>query len=193
MRIEFKKALEYFKELRICVGEELSELALAREWLLHSLHVVQGIVVSEETHVLFVDIAQHLEYHDELVLLVQSCCLLWIVGGPTGLPRGRQWVAALARKQIEVCWLSGFGGRCNRVLPLHAQEHLGQYASDAPHVNGLIVVLLEENDLRGAVAARHDMVREATLILFPVLPLHNETIGDQFPPLFADLIGTLVV
>ena len=46
---------------------------------------------------------------------------------------------------------------------LHHTKHLSEDATDGPHIDGLSVVLLEENELRCSVPARHDVTSQLTL------------------------------
>ena len=134
---------------------------LARAWILFShvetlvwrkaLQVTDGLGVRHIRHLVVVGSAQDVEDDGELIVLRHREA----IGLYPGMSVRAQGEARLTREKwlaIKVGW---------RTL-LHHAEQLGKDAADRPHIDGLAVVLLQENELGGTVPTRHNVTRQLT-------------------------------
>lgn len=147
--------------------------------------VVDDLLFGDKAEILLVLFSNHLENFFELVALrhyvyVSLSTLLHLIAR-------RKREAAIAREQesrvfylvTAQCALS-LDKRLSLLLPvvsLGDEKHLGQNAAKAPEVDGLIVVLLDQNDLRRSVPSGGNMIGEAAPLHRSVASLLDELLG----------------
>ena len=150
-RIHLQHILQQVNERLVLDGGELPpDLALISFFIVSrrcfdlQLKVFQGSLAAHERHVVIIWRRKLLEDECELIGVGLRAVFF---GGPR-----RERVAGAAGEEVPALGLS-----TAIVVDQSDREHLGKYAADAPDVNGLAVVLLEQDELRGSVPPGGDV------------------------------------